>query len=172
MPCTVVIGNQRFRSPCYLHLQGEVKASWTSEMWYATTTLHGVTIQKISTWIFTAMEASKLVLSNFLSSIIPTRRRCKRTRYEQHQRHWHVKLSMQTSFKRTYKFYKNTDQFKVAGMRPTGIIHMHKSLNYMIIRLQLSLPSPYRMRHIKESRSHKIFPKLLVQHFLTITISV
>jgi len=32
-PCSFVVGYQRFRGPCCLHLQGEVKmeAAWTSE---------------------------------------------------------------------------------------------------------------------------------------------
>jgi hypothetical protein len=30
-PCIVVVGYQRFRGPCCLHLQGEIEAAWTSE---------------------------------------------------------------------------------------------------------------------------------------------
>jgi len=34
MPCSIVVGDQRFRGPCCLHLQDEVKmeAAWTCEM--------------------------------------------------------------------------------------------------------------------------------------------
>jgi len=44
-PCSVVVGYQRSRGPCWLcvHL-----------------TLHGVTTQKTSTWNITAMKVSKL----------------------------------------------------------------------------------------------------------------
>jgi len=42
-PCSEVVGYQRFRGPCCIHLQGEVKR------WYPTITLHGVTTQKTST---------------------------------------------------------------------------------------------------------------------------
>jgi hypothetical protein len=50
--CSVTVGHQRFRSPCCLHLQ--------VERWCPTTTLHGVTIQKTSTWNITAVKVSKL----------------------------------------------------------------------------------------------------------------
>jgi len=33
---------------------------WTSETWYPTTTLHSITTQNTSTWIFTALKASNL----------------------------------------------------------------------------------------------------------------
>jgi hypothetical protein len=45
-PRSVAVGYPRFRIPCCLVLQGE---EWTSENWYPTTTLHGVTTQKTST---------------------------------------------------------------------------------------------------------------------------
>jgi len=44
MPCSVVVGYQRFEVPCCLHLQGEVKRC------YPTTTLDGVTTEKKSTY--------------------------------------------------------------------------------------------------------------------------
>jgi len=31
MPCSIVVGYQRFGGPCCLLLQGEMKAVWTSE---------------------------------------------------------------------------------------------------------------------------------------------
>jgi len=49
-PCSVVVRYQRFRGPrcLYLHPEGP------------TTTLHGVTTQKTSTWIITTVKASNL----------------------------------------------------------------------------------------------------------------
>jgi hypothetical protein len=43
-PCSVVLGYQLVRGPYCLHLQGPLKR------WYPTTTLHGITTQKNSTW--------------------------------------------------------------------------------------------------------------------------
>jgi hypothetical protein len=59
-PCSVVVGYQRFRDPCCLHLQVEVFWVVTPcnvvvgyqilKRRYPTTKLHGVTTQKNSTW--------------------------------------------------------------------------------------------------------------------------
>jgi len=61
MPCSVVVGYQRFRGACCLHLQG-------GETRYPTTTLNGVTIQKILTlffrWIFTAVKFASAVITS------------------------------------------------------------------------------------------------------------
>jgi len=45
MPYIVVVGYQRFRGPCCLHLQGE-----PLKRWYPTTTLHDFISQRISRW--------------------------------------------------------------------------------------------------------------------------
>jgi len=52
-PCSVVVGYQRFRGPCCLHLH-------PLKRWYPTTTLNGVTNQKTSTWNVTSVKAPKL----------------------------------------------------------------------------------------------------------------
>jgi hypothetical protein len=44
-PCRVVVGYQLFRGPCCLSIQRKEEEAWTA-------TLHGVTTQKISTWIY------------------------------------------------------------------------------------------------------------------------
>jgi hypothetical protein len=51
-PCSVAVVHNRFGVPYCLHLQGEMKmeAAWSFETLYPTTTLHGVTTQKTSTW--------------------------------------------------------------------------------------------------------------------------
>jgi hypothetical protein len=51
----VVVGYQRFGGPCCLHLHGKDGGDMTS--------LHGVTTEKTPTWIFIAMETSRLALS-------------------------------------------------------------------------------------------------------------
>jgi len=43
-PCSVATGYRRFRGPCFLHLQ-----HWPPKLRCPTTTLHGVTSQKILT---------------------------------------------------------------------------------------------------------------------------
>jgi hypothetical protein len=50
-PCRVVVRYQRFKGPCCLHLQGEVKMGGrkSSEPMYSTTTLQCVATQKTST---------------------------------------------------------------------------------------------------------------------------
>jgi len=45
-------GISTFRKTCCLHLQGET--------WYPTATLHGITTQRTSTWIFTSVKARNL----------------------------------------------------------------------------------------------------------------
>jgi len=45
MLCSIMIGYQHFRGPCCLHHQGGLL-----KCWYPTTTLHGITTHKITTW--------------------------------------------------------------------------------------------------------------------------
>jgi hypothetical protein len=54
--CSVPVGYQRFGKPCcpLLQFEGPLKR------WYPAMTLHGVTIQKTSTWIFTSVKTSNL----------------------------------------------------------------------------------------------------------------
>jgi hypothetical protein len=85
-PCSVVVGYQRFRVPCCLHLNPEnlsrgllscdavqccgtipairrtlltPSSGWPLKLWYHTTTLYGVITQKTSTWSITTVEASE-----------------------------------------------------------------------------------------------------------------
>jgi hypothetical protein len=52
-PYRVLLGYQRFRGQCCLHLQGEVwrwRQHWHLKRWYPTTTQHSVRTQRTSTW--------------------------------------------------------------------------------------------------------------------------
>jgi len=59
-PCSFVVGHLRFRGSCCPHLPGEEWQHRPMKRWYPTTTLHDVTIQKTSTWIFTVVKTSCL----------------------------------------------------------------------------------------------------------------
>jgi len=43
----------------------QVKVVWIVKRWYPTTTLHGVTAHKTSTWIFTDRKNSNLATINY-----------------------------------------------------------------------------------------------------------
>jgi len=48
-PCSVVVGYQHFRGPCYLHLPWMCRQHGPPELW-CLTTLYGVTTENNSTW--------------------------------------------------------------------------------------------------------------------------
>jgi hypothetical protein len=60
-PCGVGVRCQRFRDPCCLHLQGEVKWRQQGSLkhWYLTTKLHGVITQKMETVRFSEALVSQ-----------------------------------------------------------------------------------------------------------------
>jgi len=65
-PCSIVVGYQRFRGPCSLHLplystplHSTPVHGGSMDLWNVGI-LHGVTTQGTSTWNITAVKASKL----------------------------------------------------------------------------------------------------------------
>jgi hypothetical protein len=71
--CSVMVRYQRFRGPYCLHLQRFrclCCPHGTLKLWYPSTSLHGVTIQKSFICIFSAVKTSKLAFYVYFRSYL------------------------------------------------------------------------------------------------------